>query len=86
MQTERNIFLELKAALQVGGLQTSMQSPDVDLDVLDLAIAGQAKPTDAVLWLHGDDEPIAFTVAQLQEATITDDVTWTLPGENLWIV
>jgi hypothetical protein len=86
MEHEPSIFLELKTATQVGGLQTSMQGPDVDNDVLSLAITGQADPAQTVLWLHsGDEPPVGFTVTQLQEARRTSRGAWELPGETLWI-
>lgn len=47
-----NIFEELQVAKQVGGLSTSMQHPDVDQEVPERAIEGQAAPDEVVLRLH----------------------------------
>lgn len=88
MEKQRNIFEELKKATAVGGVDTSMQSPDLDADVLGRALAGQASEDEVVLWLHETaDEAQTYTVGVLQAATTDDEsVCWTLPsGKPLWI-
>jgi hypothetical protein len=82
-----SIFEMLKNARAVGGLSTSMQSPDLDENVLARAILNQAKPSDVALWLHDGSGPIEFTVERLQTAQLDENGSWALPDhETLWIV
>jgi hypothetical protein len=88
MEKTRNIFEELKNATSVGGVDTSMQSPDIDADVLGRALVGQAAPEEVLLWLYETaDEAQLYTVGVLQAATTEDENScWTLPsGKPLWI-
>lgn len=88
MEKIRNIFEELKHATSVGSVDTSMQSPDLNTDVLGRALAGQAAPEEVLLWLHETgDEAQTYTVGVLQAATTEDENScWTLPsGKPLWI-
>lgn len=88
MEKQRNIFEELKKATAVGGVDTSMQSPDLDADVLGRALAGHAEANEVLLWLHETaDEAQLYTVGVLQAATVDDESScWTLPsGRPLWI-
>jgi len=86
-KTSPSIFEMLKNARVVGGLSTSMQSPDLDEDVLARAIVNQAQPSEVVLWLHDGSDPIEFSVERLQTAQLDENGSWMLPDhETLWIV
>lgn len=86
MEQQYNIFEALKRAMTVGGNDTSMQSPDLDTDVLDRALAGQATAEEVVLWLHESaDDTYLYTVAVLQTATTDNGIHWELAsGESIW--
>lgn len=90
MQTEANplnIFNVLKTAKAVGGLRTSMQEPDIEEDVLERALAGQADPSEVVLCLQDGEDGENITVGELQAAQQEDSSSWKLyERETLWIV
>lgn len=85
---DKNIFQCLKEANQVGGLDTSMQEPDIDEAIIDKALKGEFDSGYSfalALTLHSGTESFAITVGALQEAYL-DGHSWQLPsGECLWI-
>ena len=86
MSQERNIFQELKDAMVVGGLDTSMQSPDLNEEVLELALKGEFTSNAVLLHLHYDAHTFkCISVEELQAARY-EGHGWELPsGECLWI-